>query len=144
MDWLFPGFLAGALAIGLPIALHLLRRFPRRPIVFPSLRFLVVGSRKTDSWWQRLKRWLVLALRCAVFLLLALAFARPFRLGERGRATRAVVVVADTAFALQAQDRWPQLMARAGKQLGEFADTDQLGVIVNVPEAHWAAKRWPG
>ena len=61
MDWLFPGFLAGALAIGLPIALHLLRRFPRRPIVFPSLRFLVVGSRKTDSWWQRLKRWLVLA-----------------------------------------------------------------------------------
>ena len=106
MSWLFPGFLAGALALALPIALHLLRRWPRRPIVFPATRFLVPAMRRTQTRTQRLRRWLVLAFRCAALALLAAAFARPFRGGDANRGSRATVVVVDNSFSLQAGDRY--------------------------------------
>lgn len=66
----------GGLAIGLPIAVHFLTR--PRPAVVPvsTLRFLreVVEQRRARS---RLRDVLVLALRSAAVLLLAIAFARP-------------------------------------------------------------------
>ena len=40
MNWLFPGFLAGAALIALPVILHFLRRRQNVIVRFPSLRFL--------------------------------------------------------------------------------------------------------
>ncbi len=137
MSWLFPGFLAGALALALPIALHLLRRWPRRPIVFPATRFLVPAMRRTQTRTQRLRRWLVLAFRCAALALLAAAFARPFRGGDANRGSRATVVVVDNSFSLQAGDRWPALRAWALRQIETLGVGDRLGVVTMAPQPTW-------
>lgn len=138
MNWLFPAFLAGALAVVLPLLLHLLRRRPRRTVVFPSLRFISATLRRTENA-HRIRRWIVLALRCLALALLAAAFARPFFGHETGRATRAVVVVIDNSFSLQAADRWPALRDWAVEQVGPLAPGDTLGLLVTGPRPKWLA-----
>jgi hypothetical protein len=138
MNWLFPAFLAGAVMVVLPLLLHLLRRRPRRTVVFPSLRFISATLKRTEHA-HRLRRWIVLALRCLALALLAAAFARPFLGREAGRATRAVVVVIDNSFSLQAADRWPVLRDWAVAQVGPLAPGDTLGLLVTGPRPKWLA-----
>src|SRR5450432_146825 len=77
MGFLTPWFLAGVLAVGLPVWLHLLRKHKSTPLPFSSLMFF---ERRTQSSikHRRLQYLMLLSLRAAVIALLALAFARPF------------------------------------------------------------------
>ncbi len=87
MSFLSPLLLAGIALIGIPIALHLaMRREPQR-LVFPALR-LLKRRRQVNETRLRLRRWLLLALRCLAVALLALALARPVLLppGSKGAA----------------------------------------------------------
>lgn len=136
MSWLFPAFLAGAFAVALPILLHMLRRRPRRTVVFPSLRFIAATLQKTEKH-HRIQRWIVLALRCAALLLLAAAFARPFFGRNTGQTTRAVIVVIDNSFSLQTRDRWPALRAWAVDQIGLLNTGDKLGLLLMGPRPTW-------
>lgn len=136
MSWLFPAFLAGAFAVALPILLHMLRRRPRRTVVFPSLRFIAATLQKTEKH-HRIQRWIVLALRCAAIALLAAAFARPFFGSNVGQTTRAVIVVIDNSFSLQAQDRWPAVHAWAVGQIGPLMAGDKLGLLLMGPRPTW-------
>jgi hypothetical protein len=138
MNWLFPAFLAGVFAVALPLLLHLLRRRPRRTVVFPSLRFLSATLKRTENA-HRLRRWIVLTLRCLALALLAAAFARPFFGREGERATRAVVVVIDNSFSLQAAGRWPALRDWAVEQVGPLAPGDTLGLLATGPRPQWLA-----
>jgi len=45
MGFLAPWFLAGALAVGLPIWIHLLKRHKTEPSLFPSLMFFEKARR---------------------------------------------------------------------------------------------------
>ncbi len=138
MNWLFPEFLAGAFAVGLPLLLHLLRRWPRRPVVFPSLRFLNAGKRSSDNLWQRLCRWLVLLLRCLVLALLAAAFARPFfENRDLTRPNRAVAIVVDNSFSLQSGRRWDDLRQWAREKVGDLAEGDKVGLMLMAPQPSW-------
>ncbi|MCA9219566.1 MAG: BatA domain-containing protein, partial [Planctomycetales bacterium] len=97
MGWLFinAGFLAaGAAALTLPIWIHLMLRQRARPMEIGSVRFLQTVVRRTKRR-QRIRRWLLLALRCAAMLLLGLLFARPFlpSAPADGRTREAVVLV---------------------------------------------------
>ncbi len=84
MSFLFPAFLLGALAIAVPIALHLLRRDVAPEVPFTAVRLLqrspIARSRK-----RRLRDLLLLAARIVALLLLAAAFARPYIVGRRRR-----------------------------------------------------------
>ena len=76
MSFLHVAFLAGALTIAVPIVLHLIMRQQPKHLEFPALRF--IKQRKRANRRQiRLRHWLLLALRCALLALLALALARP-------------------------------------------------------------------
>jgi hypothetical protein len=76
MGFVTPALLGGALLIGVPIVLHLIMRRDVQQHVFPALRF--VQQRKAVNQHRlKLRQLLLLALRCAVIFLLALALARP-------------------------------------------------------------------
>ena len=76
MTFLHVAFLAGAITIVVPIVLHMIMRQQPKHLEFPALRF--IERREHANRRQiRLRHWLLLALRCAVLALLALALARP-------------------------------------------------------------------
>ena len=77
MGLLSPWFLLGALAVGVPIWLHLIRHEQAIRIPFSSLMFFRRIPRKSVSR-QRLKYLLLLAARILVILLIVLAFAHPY------------------------------------------------------------------
>src|ERR1044072_8124568 len=77
MAFLNPVFLIGALAAAVPVLVHLVRRTRAVKIQYPSLMFLRRIEQKTIRK-RKLRNLLLLALRCAALLLLALAFARPY------------------------------------------------------------------
>lgn len=76
MTFLHAAFLAGTLAVAVPIILHLVMRKQPRRLEFPALRF-IKQRESTNRRQVKLRHWLLLALRCAVILLLAFALARP-------------------------------------------------------------------
>ena len=77
MSFLAPFFLLGGLAIGLPVIFHLIRRTTRERTIFSSLMFLLPTPPRLTRR-SRLENILLLLVRCAVLVLLALGFARPF------------------------------------------------------------------
>jgi len=76
LGFLVPAFLAGLVALAVPLLLHLRNKDRDRPLRFPSLMFLQKLPIRTEQR-QRITDWPLLLLRAAVLALLALAFARP-------------------------------------------------------------------
>jgi hypothetical protein len=118
MGFLAPGFLLGALAVGLPIYLHLLRRHGSPPQPFSSLMFFEPRE-QSSMRRRRIRYWWLLALRLAVVLLVALAFAEPY-------IPRLTAGVAPDKLVVLAIDR--SLSMRAGTRLGE-AKREALAVL---------------
>ncbi|MBR3218762.1 MAG: BatA domain-containing protein [Thermoguttaceae bacterium] len=73
----FSFFLAGCLAVVIPILLHLLMRGRPKKVLFPALAFLARRHARARRSLT-LKHLLLLALRCGLCVLLGLALARPF------------------------------------------------------------------
>lgn len=136
MNWLFPGFLAGAGLIGLPVILHLLRRKPRQVVRFPSLRFLGESALR-DTRRHRLLRWLTLLLRCLAIALLCAAFARPFWGASPAESRRALVIALDNSMSQQARGRWNDTQRWALGQLELFGPGDEATLLVMQPEPAW-------
>lgn len=77
MSFLTPLFLAGGLAVALPLLFHLIRRSVKERTVFSSLMFLQPSLPRLTRR-SRLENLLLLFLRCLAICLLATGFARPF------------------------------------------------------------------
>lgn len=105
MGFLAPWFLAGAVAIGLPFYIHLLRQYRSTPHPFSSLMFF---ERRTQSSikHRRLRYLLLLSLRVALLLLIALAFANPFvsRVGGAAGGRKMLVIAVDNSFSMRYGD----------------------------------------
>ncbi|MGI9014316.1 MAG: BatA domain-containing protein [Phycisphaerales bacterium] len=71
-----PLMLAGLTLLSLPVAAHLMNRRARRRIVFPTISFLMQTA-ASQSRLYRLRRWLLLLLRCLAVIFIVLAFTRP-------------------------------------------------------------------
>jgi hypothetical protein len=67
---------AGALCAGIPILIHLLTRFRRRPQPWGAMKFLFEAYKRHRTRLQ-LEQWILLAVRCLVLLILGLALAGP-------------------------------------------------------------------
>src|SRR4051812_21655947 len=127
MTFLNPWMLAGAAAVGIPIALHFFYKARYQRLPWAAMKFLKEAIEQTS---RRLKfqEWLLLALRCLVILLLALALARPGMqsAGATGRGTAIdAVLVFDTSFSMGAQD--------GDKTRLERAKEAALGVLDSLP-----------
>jgi hypothetical protein len=100
-----PWFLAGALAVGLPIWLHLLKRSKQDPQLFPSLMFF--EHRETSSvQHRRLDFILLFIMRLIMLLLLALLFAQPYirfsTPAQRGE--HLTVIAVDRSFSMRTKE----------------------------------------
>ncbi len=82
-----PAMLGGLALLSLPIVAHLLNRRARQAIVFPSI-LLLRASVATQSWLYRLRRLILLCLRCLAVAMLVLAFCRPVWLDARTKSCR--------------------------------------------------------
>ena len=111
MSFLYPAFLAGALAIAIPIALHLLRRDVAPEVPFTAVR-LLRRSPMEQTRRKRLRDLLLLAARVAALLLLAAAFARPYFAAAAG-ATPLRIVAVDRSFSMGAPGRFERARALA-------------------------------
>lgn len=96
MGVLQPAFLLGALALGIPILLHLIHRQRYPNVRFSTLDFFE-RTIKHNTLQTRLIDILLLILRIAALALFALACARPFLAAESGRAPAAIVLVLDNS-----------------------------------------------
>lgn len=72
---LSPATLVGLTLLTLPLAAHLVSRRTRRALTFPST-LLLTASLGTSTAWHRLRDWVILALRCAIVILLVLGASR--------------------------------------------------------------------
>jgi hypothetical protein len=102
MGFLAPWFLAGLLAVGLPVYVHLLRKQTTVPRPVSSLMFFEQGTQSSVRH-RRLRYLLLFALRTLLVLLLALAFARPFFRHKSVQASDKLLLVAvDDSFSMNA------------------------------------------
>ena len=136
MALLSPWFLAGALAVGLPLWLHLLQRENPVKLRISSLMFFEKRTQSTIRE-RRFRHLLLLALRLALLLLLALAFAKP--IWERPPAVVAGdipslhVIALDTSLSMQHSDRWTRAREAANGIIDSLDEGDRAQVIANGP-----------
>ncbi len=133
MSFLTPLFLIGGLAIAGPIIYHLVRRTTRERFRFSSLMFLMPSPPRLSKR-HRLEHLLLLLLRCAALLLLALGFARPFLrqapiTDPTAAEPRRVVLLIDTSASLRRAGAWEAARAKAEQVLRQTGPADQVAVL---------------
>ncbi len=147
MGFLAPAFLLGALGIGLPIYLHLLRRHASTPQPFSSLMFFEPRQQSAVRR-RRLRYWWLLALRVAVVLLVALAFAEPYipKLTAGIAPEKLLILVVDHSFSMRAGGRLAQAKRQALALLERKRSGDSAQVLALASEvsAVTQATRDPG
>lgn len=106
MGFLSPWFLAGVAAVGVPLYLHLLRRHTITPRPFSSLMFFEARTQSSVRQ-QRLRYLLLLSLRMALLILLALTFANPYLHRASGNipGEKLLLLVVDNSFSMRAGSR---------------------------------------
>lgn len=130
MGFLAPWFLAGIAAVGLPLWIHLLRRHKNVPQPFSSLMFF---ERRTQSSvkHRRLRYFLLLALRSAIVLLLALLFANPFinRTGAAAGGKKLHLIAVDRSFSMRYGDHLARAKREALDTISKMRSGDSGQVV---------------
>jgi hypothetical protein len=126
------GFLAAAAAVAVPILIHLLLRPRARRLEIGSVRFLQRVLRESTRR-RKVRRWLLLALRVASVLLLALLFARPYLsgMGSEGR-DREVLLLIDQSASMSVVQGGQALFAAAQKAAQKVIEEQPEGTIIHV------------
>ncbi|MGD9903150.1 MAG: BatA domain-containing protein [Vicinamibacterales bacterium] len=129
LGFLAPAFLAGVLAVAIPIALHLYRRRSDTVVDFPAMQMLPEAPVERQER-RRLRDLLLLALRAAALVLLAVSFARPyFVAGGAPLATPATVVALDRSLSLGAPGQWDDAVRLAQAAVADAPATHLVGVV---------------
>lgn len=133
-----PVMLGGLALLALPIIAHALNRHAQRRVVFPTIR-LLQQSVASQSRLFRLRRWILLAIRCLMVALIVAAFARPVWFDvtaapPTSNATNGVVLLVDaSASTMQSTggvNMFHTLRSRANQTLDSLATgTDFANII---------------
>jgi len=144
MTFAVPLFLIGAMAAAIPVVLHMINRQKAKKLPFSTLRFLRISVQKTRRR-KRIHDVLLMLLRMAVLVLIALGLAKPTVTNLSslwGGAGSAVAVVLDNSASMGTIDqgglRFETARAAAQQILNELEDGDQVGLWLtggpNFPE----------
>lgn len=129
MGFLAPWFLAGLVALGVPVFVHLLRHHKSPPRPVSSLMFFERGTQSSTKHRQ-LKYLLLFALRTALLLLLAVAFAEPFvRRPAVDANSRLLLIVLDNSFSMRAGTRFADAKKEAHQVLAARPHTQKVQVM---------------
>jgi hypothetical protein len=136
MSLLSPWFLAGALAVGLPLWLHLLQR--QNPVKLPFSSLMFMEKRQQSSLKERRLRYLLLlASRLALLVLLALAFSKPVwdrpPAAVLGRIATLHLVVLDTSLSMSYGNRWQRAVTEAEAIVDGMQGGDRAQIIATGP-----------
>jgi hypothetical protein len=129
LGFLAPAFLAGALAVAIPILLHLFRRRTDRVIDFPAVQ-MVPQAPVQQQERRTLRDLLLLALRIGALVLLAVSFARPYVMRAGGALKPSITVVAvDTSLSMSAPESWREARRAALAAVEAAPIADLVGVV---------------
>lgn len=134
MTLLAPAFLLGILAIGLPLWLHRLSSDNPNKQRFSSLMFLEPGEPRRVLA-KKLQYLLLLALRIAVLVLLALAFAQPAWWRDpagagSGEGGELHLIVLDRSASMGYEGRWDEALAAARDVIGALDSADRAQIVL--------------
>jgi len=129
----------GAAAVSIPILIHLMSRFRRKPEVWGAMRFLVEAYRKQRRRLQ-VEKLLLLLVRCLLVLVLGLALAGPMLGGCQrnglvfsSSSGRVVYLVIDDALSSQTREagttRLEQMKLEALSVVDEMRATDRAVIV---------------
>ena len=139
MSFLYPLFLGGVAAVGIPIVLHMVRRRTKKRVKFSSLMFVPAAAPRFKNR-SRIENVLLLILRCCIVCLLALAFSRPFfpkPVSDRAvRPAKRTVLLIDTSASMRRTGLWPQAVAEAQSVLQNAGRTDSVCIMNFDQDAH--------
>ncbi|MEJ7811654.1 MAG: BatA domain-containing protein [Gemmatimonadaceae bacterium] len=140
LGFLAPLWLLAGAAAAVPLLIHLLRRRIGTRVNFPAVRYLLRAERE-HSRKLRLRNLLLMLLRVAAVLLLALAAARPvLRMAGSGHAPTALAVVLDNSLSSSAvvsgRPVLEGLKARAREVARRAASDDRLWLVTADGRVH--------
>ena len=140
LSFLSPLFLAGAAAAAIPLVLHLLKREPEPRVLFAAVK-LLRHAPVEHSEKRRLRELLLLALRIATLVLLALAFARPFfASGEAIASAGATLIAMDISASMSAPGQFDRARRLAKDWIARTPAGDLVGVLTFADVADLVAK----
>ena len=126
MSFLYPAFLIGALAIAIPVVLHLLRREVAPEVPFTAVHLLRRAPVERAER-RRLRDLILLAARVAALLLLAAAFARPYVQGAAPAPVRVVAI--DRSYSMGAPGVFPRALALARQAIDQAASGERVALL---------------
>lgn len=137
MNFLFPNFLFGLLAVGIPVIIHLFNFQRPKTVLFTNVRFLKNVKEITTSR-LKLKHLLVLICRILFLIFLVLTFAQPFIPGKSQAETHSksnVLAYLDNSFSMQSGNEGENLLDLAIKDfrklLGIYPLNTQFQITTN-------------
>lgn len=121
MNFLFPAFLWGLLAVLIPLAIHLFNFRRTKRVLFTNVSFLKEIETEKSSF-RKLKQWLILFSRMMALACLAIAFAQPYlrEEGEVGGYQHAMSFYLDNSLSMQNEANSKRFIDRARSTLDEL------------------------
>ncbi len=143
MSFLNPFLLFGAGAVAVPIVIHLLNRRRFQRVVWAAMRFVKVSTEKNQRR-MLIEDMILLALRCLMLLLLALALARPALRSSNhdlfGQSKVSAVVILDNSASMGVSDGVQTRFDKARKVAEQAVDALPSGSATAVILASDVAK----
>ncbi len=137
MNFLFPSFLWGLLAVSVPIAIHFFNFRRTKRVYFTNVAFLKAVETQTSSF-RKIKHWLIMLVRVLAVACLVLAFAQPFLpsknasgIGRQGITS----LYLDNSYSMQNEENNKRYLdiatGRLGELLGVFRNATNMQLLTN-------------
>lgn len=137
MNFLYPLFLIAALAIAIPIIIHLFNFRKYKKVFFPDIRFLKEIQEQTQKSSQ-LKHLLILASRILAIASLVFAFAQPFFSKDKEKmdqGPKAISMYLDNSYSMGIENKSLSLLdiakAKAKQIIESSGSNDQFQILTN-------------